>query len=368
MAQPPKTGASTRRATRVGPVALAVALLCAAAVGCSSSPPDAAPPPDTVRRVRPIRAPEPLPDTRGVSLQPVAGTTGGFPISVHGGDLVMGGSVTGPDGPVSGATVRLERFVGGQSAQLDVRTNARGRWVAIDVYGGRYRFRAWQTPGLAMAGSDVQFIAADAEVDLALAVDRYDGSDITAEVDDVDPEVGATATVTALVTRQQVDPDGIITTAPASGRDARVTPFGPWELLGSPSGIIDDAGRVSWSFTCEATGSVSARVEALDLEFTVSATCIEPVVVLPPPVDVPDPDFDIGASFTPPYGGPIPAGTYTVIDDPGTCVLTYEAWTGSAWDPARQTVTGTGTISIPTIARNLEALGDSPPCTYERTT
>ena len=353
---------------RVRSVALLAALLSVAAVGCSSGAPDATPPPDTVRHVRPLRAPEPLPDTRAVSLRPVGGTSRGFPISVHGGDLVMGGSVTGPDGPVAGATVRLERFVGGQSAQLDVRTNARGRWVAIDVFGGRYRFRAWQMPGLAMAGSDVRFIAADAEVDLALTVDRYDGSDVTAGVDDVDPEGGAPATVTALVTRQQVDPDGIITTAPAAGRDARVTPFGPWELLGSPGGIIDDAGRVSWSFTCEATGSVSARVEALGLETTVSATCVEPVVVAPPPVDVPEPDFDIGASFTPPYGGPIPAGTYTVIDDPGTCVLTYEAWTRTGWDPARQTVTGTGTISIPTIARNLEALGDSPPCTYERAT
>jgi hypothetical protein len=366
MAQPPRTGASTRRAARVVSVALAAALLCPAAVGCSSSGPEATPPPDTVRRVRPLRAPEPLPDTRSVSLRPVAGTGRGFPISVHGGDLVMGGSVTGPDGPVAGATVRLERFVGGQSATLDVRTNGRGRWVAIDVFGGRYRFRAWQTPGLAMAGSDVRFIAADAEVDLALTVDRYDESDVTADVDDIDPEVGATATVTALVTHQQVDPDGIITTAPASGRDARVTPFGPWELLGSPGGVVDDAGRVSWSFTCESAGSVSARIEALGLETTVSATCVEPVVVTPPPVDEPVPDFDIGASFTPPYEGPIPAGTYTVTDDPGTCVLTYEAWTGSAWDPARRSVTGIGTVSIPTIARNLAALGDSPPCTYER--
>jgi hypothetical protein len=110
---------------------------------------------------------------------------------------------------------------------------------------------------------------------------------------------------------------------------------------------------------------VSARVVALDVETTVSATCIEPVVV-PPPVDEPDPDFDVGQSFTPPFAGPIPAGTYTVVDDPGTCALTYEAWTGEGWDPARRTATGTGSIQIPVIARDLEALGDSPACTYER--
>jgi hypothetical protein len=216
-----------------------------------------------------------------------------------------------------------------------------------------------------MASSDLRFVAADEEVDLTLTVDRYDGSDVTGGVDDADPEVGATAVVTALVTDQQVDADGIITTVPATGREARVTAFGPWTLEGSPSATIDEAGRVAWTFTCTAPGSVSARVVALGVETTVSATCVEPVVV-PPPVEVPDPQFDVGQSFTPPFAGPVPAGTYTVTDDPGTCALTYEAWTGTAWDPARRTVTGVGQVQIPTIARNLEALGDSPACTYER--
>ena len=367
MAQPPKTGASTRRAGRVASVAACVALLGALGAGCSSSPEEAAPPTSAPRQ-RPIVAPDPLPDTRSVSLAPVAGSRGGFEVAVHGGDLAMGGSVVGPDGPVVGATVLLERFVGRSSGRLEVRTNAEGRWVAIDVYGGRYRIRAWRSPGLGMASSVVSFIAADAEVDLALTVDRYDGADVTGDVDDADPEVGATAVVTALATRQQVEGQGIITTVPASGRDALVTPTGPWTLTGPPEAVIDDAGRVSWTFTCAAAGPVTALVEALGTETTVSATCVPPPVVLPPPVDTPEPDFPIGDSFTPPFDGPVPAGTYTIIDDPGTCVLTYEAWTGSAWEPARRTVTGTGVVSIPDIARNLEALGDSPACTYERTT
>jgi hypothetical protein len=365
MAQPPKTGASTRRVTRRASVALCVALLSALAVGCSSTSSDAHPPPDTVELQQPLRAPQPLPDTRNVSLVPVAGSRPVYPVAVHGGELTMGGTVTGPSGPVANATVRLERFVGGSSGRLEVRTNAQGRWVAIDVHGGRYRFRAWQAPTLAMPASDLRFIAADADVDLTLAVSRFDGKDVTGGVDDSDPEVGATAVVSALVTDQHVDDDGIITTAPATGRNARVSPIGPWTLDGPPTALVDAAGRVSWSFTCQDTGSVSARIEALGVETTISATCIEPVVVAPP-VDQPEPDFDIGESFTPPFAGPIPAGTYTVTDDPGTCALTYEAWTGTAWDPARRTVTGTDVIAIPTIARNLEALGDSPACTYER--
>lgn len=367
MAQPPNTGASTRRVARRGSVACCVALVLAlaAATGCSSTTTEEAGPRREARPLPPLRAPEPLPDTRAVNLRPVGGAPMAFPVSVEGGDLVMGGSVVGPGGPVAGATVRLERFVGQRSGTLDVRTNASGRWVAIDVHGGRYRIRAWRAPDLGMAASELHFLAADAEVDLALTVDPYSGADVTGGVDDSDPELGATATVSALATRQQVDGQGIITTAPASGRDATVTGFGPWALDGSPSAAVDEAGRVAWTFICTAPGSVSARVETLGTQTTVSATCVEPVVV-EPPVDVPRPDFPVGAVFTPPFDGPIPVGTYTVIDHPGTCALTYEAWTGAGWDPARPTITGTGTVSIPRIARALESLGDAPPCTYER--
>jgi hypothetical protein len=347
------------------PVAVCIALLGALVAGCSSPTSEAAPPSSTPRQ-RPIVAPEPLPDTRHVSLAPVTGTRGGFPVSVRGGDLVLGGTVRGPDGPVAGATVLLERFVGQSSGSLRVRTDPAGRWRAIDVHGGRYRFRAWRAPDLAMASSQLRFFAADAVVALRLGVDRYDGADVTGGIDDRDPVVGGRATVTALATRQQVDGDGIITSSPASGRDARVTSFGPWRLNGVRTAVIDAAGRVAWTFACQAPGSVSARIEALGLETTISATCVE-VVVAEPTVDPPEPDLPIGASFTPPYRGPIPSGTYTVIDDPGTCVLTYEAWTGTGWDRARRTVTGTGVIVLPAIARDLEALGDSPACTYERT-
>ena len=348
------------------PVAACVALVAALALGCSSPAEDVAPP-SAPRRLPPVTAPDPLPDTRHVALAPVAGSGGGYPVSVHGGDLVMGGSVRGPEGPVAGATVLLERFVGDQSASLEVRTNGRGRWVAIDVHGGRYRIRAWRAPDLAMAASSVQFIAADAEVDLGLTVGAYDGADVTAAVDDDDPVVGATATVTALATRQQVDGRGIITTAPAAGRDAHLVAVGPWALQGAPTAVVDDAGRVAWDLACTGAGSVSARIEALGVETTVSATCVAPVVV-PPPVEAPQPDFAVGQSFTPPFAGPLPAGTYTVTDHPGTCVLTFEAWTGRAWAPARRTVTGTGVVTLRVIARNLESLGDAPPCTYERTT
>lgn len=369
MAQPPNPGASTPRVARrpAGPrwVALLVAPVPALllAAGCSSS----APTPEVaeVPEQAPIVAPEPLPDTRGVTLAPAPGAPISFPVTVEGGELTITGTVAGPTGPVDGATILLERFIGERSGRLEVTTDATGRFEARGVHGGRYRFRAWRTPDLAMAASELRFVAADATVDLGLAVDRYDGADLTGDLDTTSPEVGGSATVTVLATRQQVDGAGIVTTAPASGRDATVEAVGPWDLDGPAGAVIDDDGRVAWSFTCTDTGSVSAVVSALEQELTLSATCVEPVEE-PPPVEPPVPDLDVGESFTPPVAGPIPAGDYLVVDDPGTCSITYQAWTGTAWDPVRRTLTGTGTLTLPEIARDLRTLGDSPPCTYER--
>jgi hypothetical protein len=359
MARPPKPGASLRRAA----CAVAIAAL---AVSCASSPDTEALGDHPLQpQLPPIVAPRRLPDTRHVPLGAVAGTPLAWPIAVHGGDLTLRGTVTGPAGPVAGARVLLERFVGERSGRLEVRTAPSGAWLAIGVHGGRYRVRAWHAPDLAMSSSQVLFVAVDDAPEIDLTVERYAGRDVTADVDTTTPVVGTPATVTALVTHQQVDPAGIITTAPASGRNARITPIGPWHLEGGTSAVIDDAGRVSWALTCTAEGSVSARVDALGRSATVSATCTVPQVE-PPPVDPPRPDFPVGDEFTPPFAGPIPAGTYTVVDSPGTCGLTYEAWAGDHWDPVRRTVAGTGDVTLPDIARDLQTLGDSPPCTYRR--
>lgn len=299
-----------------------------------------------------------------MQLAPVAGSIGSFPVLVTGGDLVLTGVVTGPDGPVPDAVVRLERFIGSRSGRLDVRADGSGRWRVPDAHGGRYRLRAWRAPDLAMAASDLRFLAVDDPSVLGLTVERYDGADLTGEVDDPRPAVDAGATVTVLATRQQVDGDGIITTVPASGRDARVEAIGPWRPDGATTAVVDDAGRVSWRFACTDLGSVSATVTALGQELSVFAECV--AAVASPVDEEPRPDFPVGATFTPPFAGPIPVGEYAVVDDPGTCGLTYEAWTGTGWGPQRRTVTGTDTFLMDEIARDLQALGDSPPCSYER--
>ena len=367
MAQPPKAGASTRR----------VACASASVAACVAAPRRArrrllllargeAAPPTPVPHQRPIVAPEPLPDTRHVRPAPRRPAPAGpSPSTSTAATWSMGGlghRARRPGRRRHRPPRALRRRAA--PASLDVRTNAEGRWVAIDVHGGRYRFRAWHTPDLAMASSDRAASSPPTPRSTwRSTVDRYDGADVTAGVDDADPEVGATATVTALATRQQVDGDGIITTAPASGRDALVTGVGPWALdRARPTAVIDDAGRVSWT--------LHLRGRRLGLGPDRGPGHRDHG--RPPPASSPSsssrrrstspsPTSTSAPRSPRPSTVPIPAGTYTVIDDPGTCVLTYEAWTGDGWDPARRTVTGTGVITIPDIARDLEALGTRRP-------
>jgi hypothetical protein len=82
------------------------------------------------------------PDTRGVVIPPVLGKRKEVDhtepvLPVVGGTSRIRGLVTGPDGPVEGATVRLERFVGEDFGRLDVTTNKDGIYEAQGIFGGR---------------------------------------------------------------------------------------------------------------------------------------------------------------------------------------------------------------------------------------
>ncbi len=341
--------------------------MVALAAGCSGGGEAAAPAERPLTpQVAPIRVPEPMPDTRSVTLGVVDGAAPpAYPVSVTGGEATLTGQVVGPSGAVADATVLLERFVGERSGRLEVQTDSSGAWSARNVHGGRYRIRAWRSPDLGMTESIVTFVAADAPGAIAIDVDAYDGDEVAAEIADSVLEIGDSTTVTALAYAQEVDGDGSITTAPAAGAPAVLDVEGPWAVDGDEEVTVAGDGRAGWTLTCEEEGDVSAEVEVLGRTATVSASCATPVVE-PPPVEEPEPDFEVGDQFTPPFDGPIPPGVYAIVDTTGTCGLTYEAWTGSDWDSSRRTLIGTEAIELAEIARDLQPFDDSPPCTYER--
>ena len=353
------------------PRLLAVAVAGALALGAcshgSGAPePEAASPSTTVR---PFREAE-FPDTRGVDLTEVQGGAGDpAPIPIWGGDATLNGVLTGPEGPVVGGRVRLERFVGRVSSSVEITTNQEGRWRARGIHGGRYRVRGWRIPDLAMNQSIVLFLGASEERTVDLRPTEQGGVDVQALLLDAAPMIGQPVTLTALVTRHVVDINGVVQARPLAGVGVTLASSAGWEGLGERA--VDGEGRVEWVLTCTTEAPAPLRLRAGDGSLTVPAPACRPQPSpVPPPEDRIDPpvaDFAVGSSFTPPFAGPLPAGTYEVTETTGACALVYERWAGGRWATQRTTNTSTTGFTLDTFARNLETLGATPPCTYRRT-
>ena len=209
-------------------MALAVALVVAA--GCSA---------DSGRDIETLRNPtrttlepyvEPhFDDTRDVTLAPVPpGAPLAFPVTIRGGDASLTGTLVGPDGPVPRGRVRLERFVGEASAVLEVATNAEGRWNAKGIVGGRYRVRGWRMPDLAMNSSTLLFLGAEEDGSVALEATAQGGVDVQAAILTPSPTIDAAVNVTALITRHQVDGDGVVQGIPLTGTVATLASGAGW--------------------------------------------------------------------------------------------------------------------------------------------
>ena len=153
-------------------------------------------------RARPSRLPSPSPGARAPSV----------------------GAVTGPDGPVAGATVRIERFVGTASGSIQVGTDGGGHFTADR------RPRAAATacgPGSSRTcppfTSPTGFVADGDSLDLTRDLERHNAitlqvASALATLSSVEPDG-----VRALLTQETVDADGIVRAA-GRGGDVR----SPW--------------------------------------------------------------------------------------------------------------------------------------------
>ncbi len=308
-------------------------------------------------------------DTRDVTLAPVPpGAPLAFPVSIRGGDASLAGTLVGPEGPVPRGRVRLERFVGETSAVLEVVTNAQGRWNAKGILGGRYRVRGWRTPDLAMNSSTVLFLGAEEDGTVDLEATGQVSVDVQAALLTPIPPVDAPVTVTALITRHEVDGEGVVQGVPLTGRVATLASGAGWEIAATDA-IVDGAGGASWTVTCTALhpGDLVVSVDEAVARVPVPV-CIRPVAPTTSTTvsETPVADFAVGARFTPPFSGPLPAGTYTVVGDAASCGLVYEVWEDGGWSADQRTSTATSALVLDTFARNLDTLGDAPACTYER--
>ena len=128
--------------------------------------------------------------------------------------------------------VRIERFVGVRSDSVQVAVAADGSYEANRLIGGRYRVRAFRQPDLAMISSSVFFLPAEEDVRLDLAVGRFGGTDVQAELLSGTLVVGESATVVALAQDVAVDGDGIVRGIPMAGATITADGGSDWSVEG----------------------------------------------------------------------------------------------------------------------------------------
>jgi len=283
---------------------LAAALLVALAVACTAEPDGGgsaapvgtgvattattAPPDDQLSSLITVPPGFVAPDGRGVALPPVTAKPKPGPeidhtlplLPMQGGTSKIVGTVFGPDGPVEGARVRLERWVGFDHGQLDVDTNKDGFFVADELLGGRYRVRAWVTDAsLATVTPQLAFLPADkTERVVDVTVERHDGLLLQGALDRAEPHVDEPSVLITLLAQEYVDEEGIVRGrgVPDAVLVARAS-LGA-KVDGDGYGVTNVDGFVLFGVACTGLDVPTVSLESSGLATTVTLPECKPAV------------------------------------------------------------------------------------------
>jgi hypothetical protein len=262
--------------------ALGAAAVALVLTGACTGDDDAGPSPTTE-----AATPSSIVDYSGVVLPGVGGET--TTTIDETGTARLVGTVTGPRGPVAGATIRIERLVAGREVRKDVIAAADGRWELKDVPGGRYRVRAFLAPVYAQTSPEVRFLADDEEHTFDLTVEDQRGIVVRADVAPDQPVVDGDVNLVVLVAQRTVSPDGVVRSSPLDGSYVELLGLGRWVLRddddgttstttfpgitsttvddGAPSSgmVLSDGGRARYELRCERGGApgLALRVPVL---------------------------------------------------------------------------------------------------------
>lgn len=226
---------------------------------CSAPERRTLPPPDPTATTRPQETTTTVDHSR-TALQPVAGRT--TTTLAEFGDAILSGVVTGPDGGVPGAIVRIERLVGDAVQVREVRTEEDGTWAIEGLPGGRMRVRAFAPPSLTMLEPQIFFLTDGGQRDLDLVVREHAGVLVRADATPRAPTVGSAVNLAVQVVEKVVDDDGIARTRPLPRLPLQLRSSG-WELVDGP-GATDEDGIAVFTFRCDRATTVTAAAILFD--------------------------------------------------------------------------------------------------------
>lgn len=247
----------------------ALAGLALVAAGCSGgtkegSAPTTTPVTEAPTTTRVVPAPGP---TSSTSVRPTPSTTGvtrttvAVPVALGPGTATLTGTVTGPLGPVDGATVRVERLVGKAVATADVTTSG-GNWQMSSILGGSYRVRAFKSPDLVQSSVETFFLAANERKVVDFKLTAAGGDRIIAVINPNPPRVDQPATITISVGTGRVDDQGRPALTPRPGVALLLGPGAGMQLESPSQAFTDGNGSATWRVRClvEGVSSVSLTV------------------------------------------------------------------------------------------------------------
>lgn len=235
------------------------------------------------------------PDTR-VEQPPTlafATTEDQYPsVLMTGGTASLSGVVLGPDGPVPGASVEIQRHTAVGVAFRTVAADDAGSWRASGLLGGRYRVRAWLPGVLAMGSSEVAFLAGGESKEFEFLLWGIDPSPSLELVKNDEVYLGVPATIAVVLTRPVIDDRGVVVTTPIAGSPIIVSASQNMSVLSEPTQLTDADGVARFAIVCNAlpvedtisTGVLIARADELVNTFPMP-TCVLPPA--PEPIEEP---------------------------------------------------------------------------------
>jgi hypothetical protein len=233
---------------------LVLLLLAFLAAACSD--PEPAPPPTTL----PPETTTTVPATTTTVLVTVPGrprVTTTIPVQVQGGGASISGTVSGPQGLVGSATVRVERFVGSEVATTDLSATG-GRFSINNVFGGHYRVRAWNRPDLVQVEPEVFFLAADEVKTVDLKVIRVSELSVETTTDPNPPPANEIFTATVFIYAGTVSDEGLLQAIPRASLPVLLIPGPGLSLHSSSTATTDGSGRAAFRLRCGAAGDRTA--------------------------------------------------------------------------------------------------------------
>ena len=220
-------------------------------------------------------------DLTQVSIQPISVT--GKPTTttrpLGGGKASIAGRVVDTDGnPVPGAFVRATYYGDPTKPEvIEALSLDDGTYRFDQVYGGRWRVRAWKTPELATFEDNAFFLGFTENRQLDLKVKAAGDYVVTSNMAPSPPFIGEPVEVAVLVLSQTVDDNGVIHRSGVGGAAVTLNVTGKWSLAGDATEATDYTGRAAWTLTCTEEGSqpISAIVGGREWPLTIPA-CQDP--------------------------------------------------------------------------------------------